>query len=135
MPRGEPFECRGLVGSVVIDVHAWVLLPSLHDEVNEVFKHLLLFGSIQRPSRMIASVGQHIPEQIFQPASHCVRIAFDVKEDVAVARFRKPIESFARFGWQELGFRFARTNAFELDLGLVVYSLIGRWRSLRGVFS
>ena len=63
-----------------------------------------------------------------------MRIAFNVEKDVTITRFWESIESFARFNWQELGFRLAGANAFELDLCLVMYSLVSRWRSLLWVF-
>ena len=68
MPSHEPLERGRLVWREVVDVHAWVGLPPLHEEVHELFKGQTLRVARKAPEGSILRLSgfdQDEPEEVF----------------------------------------------------------------------
>ncbi len=90
---GEPPQRCRLVGGVVVDVHARMLLPPPVQVVQEVAQRPALRGPVVRPERHVAlvAVGLQQPEQVLQPppgpvSVHPERVALEVEEHIALVR-------------------------------------------------
>ena len=90
----QALDCGGLVGAVVVDVEAGVLLPARHDVVDEALEHAPLARRVKRPRRVVVAVAVRDGEQVLEPAVHREGVPFEVEEHVAVRRLgerREPL--------------------------------------------
>ena len=82
----QALDRGGLVGAVVVDVEAGVLLPARHDGVDEALEHALLPRRLERPRRVVVAAAVRDAEQVLEPAVGREEVAFEVEEHVAVRR-------------------------------------------------
>ena len=81
MPSHQALQGVGLVARVVVDVHVRVLLPPLHDVVDELLEGDLFGGAVMGPPGAIAIRPGHA-EEVLEAALHHIWIAFHVEEEV-----------------------------------------------------
>src|SRR5690606_28250339 len=90
----------GFIRCEVIDVHFWMLLPSLKNKAYELFKRLTFFIPICRPDFFINELVVflvNVPKQIFQSAIFIEGLALYVEVHIAVIGFGQSFKSAAFF--------------------------------------
>ncbi len=127
----QPLERRGLVGRVVIHVHAGMLGPPRLDEVHHLLEGALLFGVVVRPPAAVFAPHPGA-EQVLTPALARVGRTLEVQEDVAGRRLRQPAQPLRRHHRQQLVDGLPHRALLMLHARLIAQPLVGLARAACG---
>ena len=135
VPAHEPLERGGLVGRVVVDVHARVGFPEGGDFVEDRLEDGLLLGRRCGPSAESGDVlpvgpDDRHPEEVLARAFVGEVVAFEVEEDVAGRGLGQAREAAALFDGQQLVDGRVGAAPRELDAGLALRLLERLLRAL-----
>ena len=95
----QALDGGGLVGAVVVDVKAGVLLPARHDNVDEALEHAPFARLVERPRRVVVAIAVRDAEQVLEPVVRREDVPLEVEEYVAVLRLgqrREPLVGLHR---------------------------------------
>ena len=127
----EPLERRGLVGRVVIHVHAGMRGPLRGNEIHYLLERALLFGVVVRPPGAVLALHPQA-EEIFASALARVGGSFQIEEQIAGGWLRQPAQPLRRHHRQQLVHGLARGALLMLHACLIAQPLVGLARPTRG---
>ena len=122
----QPLEGRRLIRGVVIDVHRFVLLRRLHNEIDYRLEGLALIVFIECPEasvdRRAVRLNRHHAEEVFAPSLSGKEIALEIEEHIAGRRLGQSTQPFPNLAGPKFikGRRLAAR--VELDAGLLANS-------------
>ncbi len=116
------FPDRGLfVGGIVIHVHPGVFPETGHDAIDEPLELRPFRRAIQRPQRLVLSIGIHHAEQVLEPLLERVLVPLDIEEQVPRRRRRQRRQPLLGHHRQNLMEMRARISPLELNPRLFPY--------------